>query len=74
MLLFNRDRQSRMCIAIAFGRKSEEKCRDHEGDDAFFFRGEDEPVPQFRPGPTIRKFQRLIRLLANGRERKDNCL
>ena len=63
-----------MRIAITFGPKAEEKRRDHERDHAFFFRGEDEPVSQLAPGPTIRKFQRLIRLLADRRERKDNCL
>jgi len=74
MLLFDRDRRLRMGVAITFGSKSEKKRRDHERDDAFFFRGEDETVPQRGPGPTIRKFQRLIRLLVAGRERKNNCL
>ena len=63
-----------MCVAITFGSKTEDKRRDHERDDPFFFRSEDETVPQLRPGPTVRSFQCLIRSLADGRERKDSGL
>ncbi len=46
-----------MRIPIKFSRKPEQQSCDHKTNDAFFFRGQDEFVPQLCPGPSVRQVQ-----------------
>ena len=70
MLLLHLHRRSRMGVAVAPGRQTQNECSDDKSNNAFLFRRENEFVSQFLPLPTVGDFQ-FVSCFTRGRTRTD---